>query len=270
METQVSNETNLNQHEPTVIPNESNSGNNKETEMGTIIFENPDGTFSGSFATPQNPDYQEENSSHPELADAIQDQMLFQVDILLRYWRQRSMFLALVSLEMLFGLMYLCIFPFIFQTLMKDNYGISETYLTVIFWSVFTLSWIYSILYYYTALVGAIKHRLKLLNSFEILAIIGMLGLFIFSYFTRSSWPFFLLFVRCMEYIYGRYLRNSLRLVNSLTPVYLQPGNNTQNNNNQNSNNPPIPPVPAIPAVGTIATANTNPLDNPNVAVNIV
>jgi len=275
MDSQVSNEANLNQHEPTVTLNEPNSGNNKATEMDTIIFENPDGTFSGSFATPQNPDSQDENtdSSHPELTEAIHEQMLFQVDVLLRYWRQRSMFLALVSLEMLFGLMYLCIFPFIFQTLLKDNYGISDTYLTVIFWSAFTLSWIYSILYYYTALVGAIKHRLKLLNSFEILAIIGMLGLFIFSYFTRSSWPFFLLFVRCMEYIYGRYLRNSLRLVNSLAPVYLQPGNNQNNNqnNNENNNNPPIPPAPAIEAVGTnILPENTNPLNNPNVAVNVV
>jgi len=268
MESQVSNEANLNQHEPTVTLNEPISdNNNKATEMDTIIFENPDGTFSGSFATPQNPDSQDENtdSSHPELTEAIHEQMLFHVDVLLRYWRQRSMFLALVSLEMLFGLMYLCIFPFIFQTLLKDNYGISDPYLTVIFWSAFTLSWIYSVLYYYTALVGAIKHRLKLLNFFEILAIIGMLGLFIFYYFTRSSWPFFLLFVRCMEYIYGRYLRNSLRLVNSLAPVYLQPGNN------QNNNSPPIPPAPAVEAVGTnILTENTNPLNSPNVPVNIV
>jgi len=252
------------------ITDHSNSDADKPTETATVVFENPDGTFAGSFATPSNADSQNDtntDSAQPELTEAIHEQMLFQMDVLLRYWRQRSMFLALVSLEMLFGLMSLCIFPFIFQSLMKTSYGISDTYLTIIFWSVFALSWIYSILYYYTALVGAIKHRLKLLNSFEILAMIGMLGLFIFSYFTRSSWPFFLLFVRCMEYIYGRYLRHSLRLVNSLSTLYSQ----SENNNSNNSN----PPVPATAATNTVvAAADRNPNNNDantnNVSSNIV
>eukprot|EP00929_Paragymnodinium_shiwhaense_P120663 TRINITY_DN92663_c0_g1_i1.p1 TRINITY_DN92663_c0_g1~~TRINITY_DN92663_c0_g1_i1.p1 ORF type:complete len:228 (+),score=69.47 TRINITY_DN92663_c0_g1_i1:192-875(+) len=188
--------------------------------FGPIFLENPDGTI--TEAIPSNQKQKGRRSGTTSRADGAEsdgstnssvqenagNSMYQEVDFL--YSRHERVFLVLlvcqVLLEVLYDVVYvLRMQPSVMEFMAMYNYRLQPRTAEAVFWVIFVLQLIFSIIYYSIAIAAMYTKQPKQYQLFANWSLVGIVGLVFLAYVDKFNLLIF--FLRLLAYIYSRFLQ---------------------------------------------------------------
>eukprot|EP00002_Diphylleia_rotans_P032420 TRINITY_DN6803_c0_g2_i1.p1 TRINITY_DN6803_c0_g2~~TRINITY_DN6803_c0_g2_i1.p1 ORF type:complete len:202 (+),score=41.87 TRINITY_DN6803_c0_g2_i1:69-674(+) len=183
-----------------------------------IVLENPDGSLMSGIPRKnyQSINYEETpnvSETTTQATPLLTHQTMRAFEINLLYHRNRTLFLVLLSMEVLSNIAFIA--SGIIQsdeaidTLEEEVGGIEKSAIVPLYWVAMSLYILYCIALYHSGFLGIYRRNIPLLSRFIQLSLFGLFLLIAFAYMNRLS--FLLFFLRLTEYVYARYIRKMLQ-----------------------------------------------------------
>lgn len=195
---------------------------------GPIFLENPDGTITEAIPSTHKEKGKSGNrgadgnsdGSSGSLSEAAAASMYQEVDFL--YSRHERVFMVLLLTQLLLEILY----DVVYILRMKEDllvfmemyqYRIQPKVAEVIFWLVFFVQLLYSVVYFSIAIVAMYTKQPKQYQLFANWSLAGIVGLVFLAYIDKFNLLIF--FLRLLAYIYSRFLQGLTASLMLLPPV---------------------------------------------------
>jgi len=197
---------------------------------GPIFLENPDGTITEAIPSTQKDKGKtasgrsgvdgDSDGSNGSMSEAAAASMYQEVDFL--YTRHERVFMLLLFTELMLEVLYDVVYVLrmkesILEFMAMYNYRIQPKAAEIIFWIIFVVQLVYSIIYFSIAVVAMYTKQPKQYQLFANWSLAGIVGLVFLAYVDKFNLLIF--FLRLLAYIYSRFLQGLTASLLLLPPV---------------------------------------------------
>eukprot|EP00927_Polykrikos_kofoidii_P059379 TRINITY_DN5453_c0_g1_i1.p2 TRINITY_DN5453_c0_g1~~TRINITY_DN5453_c0_g1_i1.p2 ORF type:complete len:245 (-),score=41.52 TRINITY_DN5453_c0_g1_i1:68-802(-) len=192
----------------------------KPRHGGPIFLENPDGTITEAIPLGHKDKSKvsgrrpsagidgDSDTSNGSMSEAAAASMYNEVDFL--YARHERIFTLLLVTQLLLEILYDVVYvvrmqPSILEFMAMYNYRIRAKVAEIIFWIIYVVLLVYSVVYYAIAGVAMYTKQPKQYQLFANWSLAGIVGLVFLAYVDKFNLLIF--FLRLLAYIYSRFLQ---------------------------------------------------------------